>query len=174
MIILKVRNKTASPIASLGLNASETKIICYQRSFWSKEVEIRAAILADQIEFIDSDGNVVAKFNSSPVAGIDGEQYLNEIFLIYRDKPDEDKELDLQAIGQKLLIAIKGLFRNFNASNPTYTRAMMKAAIGDIPTMLRNGDLSDAGTAIGNITTDAFWTTQRKNAIKAIVNSIDI
>ena len=175
-MITRVKNKTSQPIASIGLNANETKVIFYNRPFWINEAAIRAALIADQIELLNDYNDVVVSINPRYVQGFTETYEFNKMCSLFDNEwaalTEEDKEDILEEVGNYVLQFIKAAFRRANVNG--YSRANLLSALGNIPTLLRFGDISAASTAANNIQTDAFFTTVRKARLKAILDAVDL
>lgn len=170
-MITKVRNKTSSPIASLGLLANEIKVIYYNKTFWAQEQAIRVNLYTDSIEFLNDEGDVVVKGSSNGLP-VNNDIELSTVMIVCQSKGEEEKEEALYMIGLKIIASIRAAFRRANVAG--YTRAMLRASLGTIPDLLRNGDFSEASTAIQAIPTDGFWTAARKTKFKNLCDSVEI
>lgn len=170
-MITKVRNKLSQPIPELSLLANETKVIFYNKTFWSKENYIRQGLLADAIEFLNDEGDVIVKAGGNGIP-INNDIELSEVIIVCQTKGEEDKEDALYMIGLKVIASIRATFRRANIAG--YTRAMLRSSLGSIPDLLRNGDFAEASTAIQAITTDGFWTGARKTKFKNLCDSVEI
>lgn len=175
-MITRVRNKTAQDIAILGLTANQTKVIFYNRPFWINEKEIRTALIADQIEFLNDYNDVVVSINPNYTQGFTETPEFNKMCALFNSQwsslTEEDKEDILEEVGQYIIQFIKAAFRRANVAG--YTRTNLLSALGNIPTMLKFGDILSASSAVSSITTDAFFTNARKTRLKAILDSVDL
>lgn len=191
MPIIKIRNKTASILELYGnptvntpkLQASETKLCFYNRPILFDQSKIRALLRLDQIEFLNEFNDVVVKYNSNYDSNIEGDDFefiemLNDLITDYQPT-DYYSFYNLKVkIGNKIDYLIRFSYekavRNNNIDPDIYSTSNLIDAMRtkNITELLNLGDIKRAGTAITQITSDAFFTNPRKTALKAICDSV--
>lgn len=171
-MILYVRNKTQVSIPELNLSPGESTAVFYNRQFFLKRSEIYNNLYSDKIEFLNEE-------NESFVYLFNGDIFNNDYLVNHLSKFNEVDLSDFEnltrlelEIGQEILLLIHIIFRKANVQG--YTKSQYFTAMGTLPEMLRFGFVQNAGNYINNISTDSFFTVNRKSKFKEICDSVNL
>jgi hypothetical protein len=185
-MIIKIRNKTANTVYLNSENtqlllANETKLCFYNRPMLLDQTRLRVLLRLDQIEFLDENNAVAVKYNQEYEDKIEGDgdefvEMLTDCIFEYRADND-DKIYSLKVkIADKIQQLLKTIFEKVirkgnltGYSTINFIDALNSKRVTDL---LDYADIATAGTAIGNIATDGFFTNNRKAMFKSLCQSV--
>jgi hypothetical protein len=185
-MIVRVRNKTANTVYlnaenAVPLLANETKVCFYNRPMLLDQSKIRVLLRADQIEFLDENNIAVVKYNPAYESLIEGDggefvDMLTDCIFEYQPNDDDAVYRLKIKIADKIQQLLKTIFekviRRGNLTNYTTINFIDALNSRRVTDLLDYADIATAGTAIGNIVTDGFFTVNRKAMFKSLCQSV--
>lgn len=184
-MFVSIKNLTAQAIPELGLTANQIKAVWNNKPFWHPNGtgDVRPALFAKI-----KDGQVVGlnEHEESIVywdavnSQIVGESLIDDMAIFtgqYFGSPEDIVKAERDA-AQDIFLIMAARFRRLKqaGSLPGYNIQNYADALEtkNVCVLLNMGASKQAGTAINNITTDAYFTVAEKGRLKAICDALDL
>lgn len=184
-MLISIRNKTANPIASLGLTANQTKVIWDNRTFFhsggDKRPQIETLLASDSIEFLNEFDEVVVYWSPEQNLAINYELVDNMALFTGQTFPNTDAltKAEYEA-SRDIFIILANVFRRVKAQGlPNYNGQTFAAKLDtkNVCTLLNCGMTKQAANAFNGqnaMTSDAFFTDARRAFFSSICASLDL
>lgn len=183
-MFVSIKNLTANSIPELGLTANQSKAVWNNKPFWHPNGGDIRAVLFDKIRagqvvgMNEHEENIV--YWDAVNNQIVGESFIDDmgVFTGQNLGTEEDIVKAEQLAANDIFLIMASRFRKLKkaGSLPGYNIQDYANALAtkNVSTLLLSGASKQAGTAIGNITTDIYFTVAEKGRLKAICDALDL
>lgn len=182
-MLISIRNKTVQAIPELGLTANQTKVIWNSRPWFhpnnvDRRPLIESNLALDKIEFLNEFNEVIVYWSTDQNLIINRD-LIDDMALFTGQNFTSDQAIMTaeQDSAKEFFIILGTIFRRVKSKGlPGYNAQNMAGAMSGVNLceLINLGYTKQAGTAINNIPTDAFFSVERKPFLAAICASLDL